>query len=425
MVPSLRLLISAPAGRFMTTPSSSPTFSPVMERYFSDSPMYSLSSLTLPEILDHVEIASFNVAWSLRALEETGATLKGLPNSRRLELFARYAEETLRLMDFSRFGEADDLISRAKVWDRVSAAEAFLRKRWRHFALCYLARHESRLVPRAKGMVLDAAMAGEPLLMPLLARRSDDYPELGDFLERSWVGFLGAVSIFQTEVGRSVLEEARRDPERVRESLRQFHAGRLTFGDSLLDRLLGILQPEEDYSELRLNELEDTYGVGEQYIYEGTSYAMLRELFQTLPLGAEECFVDLGSGYGRVALYAGLVGAASVIGIELVADRCDFAEAARSALGLHNVRFLRSHVLEADLRKGDVFFLFNPFSRETLRSVGERLRDVADQKPIRIVSWGDSSHFFLRQSEWLEAERNVGDEMTVFRSKLTPRSTPR
>jgi hypothetical protein len=70
-----------------------------------------------------------------------------------------------------------------------------------------------------------------------------------------------------------------------------------------------------------------------------------------------------------------------------------------------------------------MFFLFNPFFRDTLRIAGERLREIAQRRPICVASVAQSNDYFATRS-WLRERQ--GDRLEsrryglrIFDSDLT------
>ncbi len=141
---------------------------------------------------------------------------------------------------------------------------------------------------------------------------------------------------------------------------------------------------------------------GEQEIYQGMFYSVIKEVIERLDLGEEEVFYDLGSGYGRVPLYFGLTTRLKKIkGIELVGRRVEQSREAAKRLGLDQVEFIQANARVHDFSDGEIFFMFNPFTGESLRVVVDRLKELSRAKPIRIISFGLCNHYLIEQKDWL------------------------
>lgn len=158
-----------------------------------------------------------------------------------------------------------------------------------------------------------------------------------------------------------------------------------------------------------------------------TSYKLARLMVRELTatgLSEKDTLYDLGSGYGRVVLYAGITTEATCKGIEMVSERAAVAQRAKDRLKLGKVDFINGNVLDQDYFDGSVFFTYTPFSPETLEQVLLRLKQVADmkeaagEKPITIVSHGDGNCY--RRQPWLELTNKIegraaGDRLTFFK----------
>jgi len=208
------------------------------------------------------------------------------------------------------------------------------------------------------------------------------------------------------------------EPGKVRAHVRALQRSSRSLDDRELDALLGIAEREERLDPVELilehgNELIDVYG--------GTPYEVVRELFRRLHPHRGDVFYDLGCGYGRVVLWGALLGGAQFRGIDLVPQRLAPAQRAASRLGLTNVRFVQGNVLSTRFDDGNLFFLFDPFFRNTLRRVGLRLARIARTRPIVIASHWQSNAFFARR-RWLreiDEGRAASDDpyrLRLFRS---------
>lgn len=94
-----------------------------------------------------------------------------------------------------------------------------------------------------------------------------------------------------------------------------------------------------------------------------------------LALQAEDVFVDIGAGKGRVACCAARRALKEIIGIEVVPDLCELAEQNAGCLRGRKcpVTIENIYAQEFDYRRGTVFYLFNPFGRDTLLDVIKRM----------------------------------------------------
>ncbi|MFA7253260.1 MAG: class I SAM-dependent methyltransferase [Patescibacteria group bacterium] len=204
----------------------------------------------------------------------------------------------------------------------------------------------------------------------------------------------------------------------VKKLIKQIHCTKLSVDDDLIDSIIGLNYHEQEIDQSKLIQQLGK----EQYIHEPTPYAYLRQFINFLNPDQDHTIYDLGSGYGRVLIYCGIVNDARFKGIEIVHNRIAEANLAIKRLKLKNVEFFEGNVLNYNLDDGDIFFLFNPFSYNTLWQVGLKLKRIATKKPIKIATWGGTSNDFFDQADWLNeiTPKNQPDEffrMQFFESK--------
>lgn len=120
--------------------------------------------------------------------------------------------------------------------------------------------------------------------------------------------------------------------------------------------------------------------------YEPVPYHLLERMFAQLELGANDVFVDLGSGKGRVVCAAALRPLREAIGVELVPELHAEAEANASRLrgALAPMRLICASATEFDFTGVTAVALLNPFSGETMATVLRNLRGSLEREP-RIV----------------------------------------
>lgn len=175
----------------------------------------------------------------------------------------------------------------------------------------------------------------------------------------------------------------------------------------MIDWLLGIQEINESLELPRRQ-----YG-NEQFEYQGTPYEFIADFLHALDLGAEDVLYDLGSGYGRIPLYAALTtGCGKCKGIEIVPERVAVSQNAARSLLLLNTEFIQGNVLDCDFSDGTIFFLFNPFTWQTLEKVGEKFKKIASRKSIQIITWGGPSVAYLERQSWLKPRLVYVKELT-------------
>lgn len=147
-------------------------------------------------------------------------------------------------------------------------------------------------------------------------------------------------------------------------------------------------------------ELIKKYGI-QQYDYQGLPVKDLDIIISKLNINKEDVFYDLGSGYGFVLIHFAQNTQAKGIGIEIVPDRVVESNKHKDRLKLENVYFKQGNVLDYDFSDGNIFFMFNPFTFETLKKVNRELKKISKQKFIKVVTVGKGMEF-IKSQEWLE-----------------------
>jgi SAM-dependent methyltransferase len=127
----------------------------------------------------------------------------------------------------------------------------------------------------------------------------------------------------------------------------------------------------------------------EQPGYEGSPYYEIKEFLDLVQPKPGDVVYDLGSGYGRVVFMGALIYPdVTWKGIEFVDERVNSANEVKDKLGLINAQFMQGNVRDMDFSDGDIFYMFNPFSEETLEVVMDKLHKIARLKRIIIAANG-------------------------------------
>lgn len=122
---------------------------------------------------------------------------------------------------------------------------------------------------------------------------------------------------------------------------------------------------------IRTTGRDDTRSNTYYFPYEPTSYDVLRRLVQSGLLGKKNCFIDYGSGKGRVPFYVSYETGCKSIGVEY--DERLYNKAMDNLSGFvkkSKVSFVCANAANYEINSdADRFFFFNPFSVEILESV--------------------------------------------------------
>jgi SAM-dependent methyltransferase len=224
---------------------------------------------------------------------------------------------------------------------------------------------------------------------------------------------------------RYLIERAEINKFQIKDIIEKIHAEKdaLT-NDETIDWLLG-LNINEKHTVLDgspwINE-----ATGEQEVYQGAFYSVIRQIVDRLDFNKNEVFYDLGSGYGRVPLYFAITTKLNKIkGIELIEKRVNECNRVRDSLELNQVEFVKANAKEYDFSDGDIFFMFNPFTEESLECVVNKLREISKKKPIRIISFGLCNIYMNKQLNWLTLTETIkwkskvyGQGVLFFESRL-------
>lgn len=156
----------------------------------------------------------------------------------------------------------------------------------------------------------------------------------------------------------------------------------------------------------------------EMVAYQPTPGRAILALLERADIRAHDVLVDLGSGLGWVVIVVALLSEARALGIEFEPTYCEYARSCARGLNLSRAAFVRADAREASLAIGTVFFLYTPFRGEMLQQALERLRAEAEQRPIRVCTYGPCTPEVAR-ARWL-APRGANefreDEVVVFDS---------
>ncbi len=171
--------------------------------------------------------------------------------------------------------------------------------------------------------------------------------------------------------------------------------------DAWIDELLGFAAPQPDAPLPRGSVPYLPCGIDE-------IVTMVREA----PLRADDLFVDLGSGVGRVVLLAHLLTKARAHGIEIQDHLVAQARARCEAMRIHDVSFTHANATEIEL-EGSIFFLYAPFNGEMLTAVTRRLEEVARQRPIIVAAVGVE----LDSVPWLRARETSCISLMLYDSR--------
>lgn len=134
--------------------------------------------------------------------------------------------------------------------------------------------------------------------------------------------------------------------------------------------------------------------------------SVVLEMADRLAPGPDDLLVDLGAGLGHVAMLYHLLTGARARGIEVQPTYTERARRTAAALGLGGVDFVTVDVRRAAYDEGSAYYMFTPFHGRILRSVLDRLRAAATERPVaerlRICTYGPCTLVVAREA-WLRS----------------------
>lgn len=160
-------------------------------------------------------------------------------------------------------------------------------------------------------------------------------------------------------------------------------------------------------------------GEPEMVAYQPTPARIILELNERARCTEPDVFYDVGSGLGQVPILMHLLSGVAARGIEFEPAYCRYARACAAALGLSGVAFIHADARAAAYGAGTVFYLYTPFVGSILQAVLDRLWSAAQQRTIRLFTYGPCTPAVAGQS-WLKGEDRNGaavDKLAEFRSR--------
>jgi len=155
-------------------------------------------------------------------------------------------------------------------------------------------------------------------------------------------------------------------------------------------------------------------------MYQPTSYRMLRKLFREVPIQEDDVFVDLGCGKGRVvAFVAQELHIKEALGIEVVPELALIAQENIERINAASpASIIREDAAKADLSQGTLFFFYEPFGRQSMERILEKIRNSAEMNPrtIRILCVNLNAKDLLDGARWLVREKIIAGRIGIWRS---------
>lgn len=159
-------------------------------------------------------------------------------------------------------------------------------------------------------------------------------------------------------------------------------------------------------------------GVGVQ-----SGYSTLLTALRYLKPELGSRFIDLGSGYGRMGIVVGLLRPdIQFTGYEYVKHRVDISQATAERFELQShVNFHSQDLAKKDFKIPDaeIYYLYDPFSKETYQHVLEQLVTISRRMPIKIATKGNARQWLLeiaREQNWSDPLEFDDTNLCLFSS---------
>ncbi len=163
-------------------------------------------------------------------------------------------------------------------------------------------------------------------------------------------------------------------------------------------------------------------GIGVQTSYSSILLALDRA---SITQGAR--VLDLGSGYGRVGFVLGLLRPdIDFTGYEYVDHRVRDSISVAERTGLTKTAYVTQDLSTCDLPKADVYYMYDPFSRETYAHVLNQLIAFGATSPVTIITKGRANTWVreaLQSYGWSIDETCDSGTVCLFRSHPETTST--
>jgi len=158
---------------------------------------------------------------------------------------------------------------------------------------------------------------------------------------------------------------------------------------------------------------EDVTMFKDSITYVPTPYNVIEKMLEKLQFGSRDVFVDLGCGKGRIIFSVAENKLKKVIGIEARKDLFDIASENLKNAKLKNtpVEIFNEDVANFDMRDGTVFFMYQPFGKNTQIKVIDSIKKslAANPRTVRIVCYGGPDLDTLEGCDWLAHESRIAN----------------
>lgn len=197
------------------------------------------------------------------------------------------------------------------------------------------------------------------------------------------------------------------------------------YADSIPDKLSED-EPDYDFFDDFLIQLmhvdyepSETRARGDEMFYlQPTPGRVILNMIKSLGFTKTDRFYDLGSGLGRVPILVSLLTDAYAVGVEYEPSYIEYSKGSAEKLGIKTIEFRNQDARDADISDGTLFFMYTPFTGSILRTVLDKLRDLSQQRPIKVCTYGPCTPQIERETWLYPIRHSRGDiyRLAIFSS---------
>ena len=159
-------------------------------------------------------------------------------------------------------------------------------------------------------------------------------------------------------------------------------------------------------------------GVGVQ-----SGYSTILLALENIDLSEKSRIIDLGSGYGRVGLVCSLMRPdINFTGYEYVPHRVKLSNKTSESLDLEKTLKFITQDLSLNSFKipdADVYYLYDPFTKDTYESVLKQIVEISKRKKITVVTKGNASNWLneiANDNNWSKPVYIDDGNLCIFKS---------
>jgi hypothetical protein len=142
-----------------------------------------------------------------------------------------------------------------------------------------------------------------------------------------------------------------------------------------------------------------------------TKYSVLPIIFKLVPIKDMDVLVDVGCGKGRIInFWLSKKLKNKIIGLEL--DKRVAHQTSLQFTKKKNVTIIQGNAVDNIPEDGTLFYFYNPFSEEVVEKFEEKLSQMFQKKPIKIIYYNPKSIKAFYNGKWkvkyINFEKDLG-----------------